>query len=104
MFGCSMRDDLQKEVGIIRQPVLFIVLPRGDRRLRLRDGSETAVDLEFRLRCGHREWLGGVKDPLDPRHLSEPEQGDTKDPPSHLAFFNCCSSRSLARVSIFFQT
>lgn len=75
MLGCSMRDDLPNEVGIIRQIVLFIVLPRGGRRLRLGVGSEAAVDLgavEFGLVCGHGKGLGGVKDPLYHRHLSEP--------------------------------
>lgn len=77
MLGCSMRDDLQKVVGIIRQIVLFIVLPSGERRLRLGAGSEAAVDLEFRLGCGHGERLGRVKDPLYHCHLSEPGGGET---------------------------
>lgn len=97
VLGSPMWDDFQElEVGPFCQLVLFIVLPSGDRRLRLGAGSEAAVDLELRLVRGHGEGLGGVKDPLYHRHFSEPARGkrtDTWDPPSHLAFFNCCSSR-----------
>lgn len=71
MLCCSMRDDLQNK-GIILQIALFIVLRRGDKQLRLGAGSEGALDLEFRLVCGHGERPGGVKYPVYHRHLLDP--------------------------------